>query len=262
MRIVSSVACLIEFDAERIEAAADLGAGGAVVLTDAAGEDEHVESAELCDVGTDESADGGGEEIDGQSCGCASGGDGVAQGAHITGNSADAEEAGLAIDDLFESIGGIGGARMGVGKLAQKKQQDTGIDVAGACGGDEAACGCEAHGGIDGAPVVDGEVQELFAAQSANRLQPALFGTPAQRKRFLRERYNRMPLFVRPFLFFGYRYLLRLGFLDGKEGFIYWTLQTFWFRFLIDAKIWERRNLDRIRRPIDAALITGEKSRP
>ena len=107
----------------------------------------------------------------------------------------------------------------------------------------------------------DGEIEELFAAQSANRLQPALFGTPAQRKRFLRERYNRMPLFVRPFLFFGYRYLLRLGFLDGKEGFIYWTLQTFWFRFLIDAKIWERRNRERIRRPIDAALITGEKSR-
>lgn len=107
----------------------------------------------------------------------------------------------------------------------------------------------------------DGEVEELFAAQETNRLKPDFFGTKAQRKRFLRERYNRMPLFVRPFLFFFYRYFLRLGFLDGREGFIYWTLQTFWFRFLIDAKIWERRNRERIRRPIDAALIAGKKGR-
>ncbi len=108
----------------------------------------------------------------------------------------------------------------------------------------------------------DGEVEELFAAQETNRLKPDFFGTKAQRKRFLRERYNRMPLFVRPFLFFFYRYFVRLGFLDGREGFIYWTLQTFWFRFLIDSKIWERRNRERIRRPIDAALIRGEKQRP
>ena len=108
----------------------------------------------------------------------------------------------------------------------------------------------------------DSEVAELFAAQSANRLQPDLFGTPSQRKRFLRERYNRMPLFVRPYLFFFYRYFLRLGILDGREGFIYWTLQTFWFRFLIDAKIWERRNRERIRQPIDSTLISGEKTTP
>lgn len=105
----------------------------------------------------------------------------------------------------------------------------------------------------------DGEVAEIFAAQSANRLQPNLFGTPSQRKRFLRQRYDRMPLFVRPFLLFFYRYVLRLGLLDGKEGFIFWTLQTFWFRFLIDAKIWERRNHERIRRPIDSTLISGDK---
>jgi len=68
-------------------------------------------------------------------------------------------------------------------------------------------------------------------------------GNPAQRKRALREKYNNMPLFVRPFLLFGYRYFFKLGFLDGTEGFIFWMLQTFWFRFLIDAKIWEKRNI-------------------
>jgi hypothetical protein len=35
--------------------------------------------------------------------------------------------------------------------------------------------------------------------------------------------------------------VLRLGFLDGIEGLVFHTLQRFWFRFLIDARIWERR---------------------
>ncbi len=45
---------------------------------------------------------------------------------------------------------------------------------------------------------------------------------------------------MRAFGLFFYRYFLRLGFLDGKEGFIFFVLQTFWFRFLIDAKVYER----------------------
>lgn len=87
----------------------------------------------------------------------------------------------------------------------------------------------------------DGEVAELDAGESAGRLTPDAFGNPAQQKRFLRQSYDRLPLFVRPFLLFLYRYFFRLGFLDGTEGLIFWVLQTFWFRFLVDAKIWERR---------------------
>ena len=34
-------------------------------------------------------------------------------------------------------------------------------------------------------------------------------------------------------------YVLRLGFLDGKAGLIFFVLQTFWFRFLVDAKLYE-----------------------
>jgi len=89
----------------------------------------------------------------------------------------------------------------------------------------------------------DGEVAEMDAKNEAGRLTADSKGNPAQRKRALRERYNNLPLFVRPFLLFGYRYFVKLGFLDGTEGFIFWVLQTFWFRFLIDAKIWEKRNL-------------------
>jgi glycosyltransferase involved in cell wall biosynthesis len=87
----------------------------------------------------------------------------------------------------------------------------------------------------------DGEVAEMYAAEEGGRVEPDKRGNPAQQKRYWRKRYNQLPLFVRPFALFFYRYFFRLGFLDGKEGFIFWTLQTFWFRFLVDAKIFERR---------------------
>jgi glycosyltransferase involved in cell wall biosynthesis len=90
----------------------------------------------------------------------------------------------------------------------------------------------------------DGEVSELIAKQSqVGRVRPRLFGAPTERNRYLRSVYYRAPLFVRPFALFAYRYVLRLGILDGLPGFIFWVLQTFWFRFLVDAKMWERRNI-------------------
>ncbi|MBL0024745.1 MAG: hypothetical protein IPO98_06865 [Saprospiraceae bacterium] len=51
--------------------------------------------------------------------------------------------------------------------------------------------------------------------------------------------YNRLPLFLRPFIYFFYRYILKLGFLDGKRGFIWHILQGFWYRFLVDTKIYQ-----------------------
>jgi glycosyltransferase involved in cell wall biosynthesis len=92
----------------------------------------------------------------------------------------------------------------------------------------------------------DGEVAELNSKETSGRIQPDAHGNPAQRKRYLRRKYDRMPLFVRPFVLFAYRYFFRLGFLDGTEGLIFWVLQTFWFRFLVDAKIWEQRNSARM----------------
>ena len=73
-----------------------------------------------------------------------------------------------------------------------------------------------------------------------------LFGNQAQRKRWIRQYiWNPlMPPLIRPFIYFIYRYFFRLGFLDGKEGFIYHFLQGLWFPFLIDVKYIEmkRRN--------------------
>jgi len=88
----------------------------------------------------------------------------------------------------------------------------------------------------------DGEVAELANPENAGRVEPDAHGNPVERKRYLRQKYDRMPLFIRPFALFLYRYFVRLGFLDGTEGLIFWVLQTFWFRFLVDAKIWESRH--------------------
>ncbi len=94
----------------------------------------------------------------------------------------------------------------------------------------------------------DGEVAEMESGETSGRLQPDARGNPAQRKRYLREKYNQLPLFIRPFGLFAYRYVFRLGIMDGTEGFIFWVLQTFWAHFLIDAKIWEKRRAARLAR--------------
>lgn len=87
----------------------------------------------------------------------------------------------------------------------------------------------------------DAEVEEQSQSVIAGRVEGKAFGNPVEQKRFLRKLYNDAPLFVRPFVLFIYRYFIRLGFLDGTEGFIFWVLQTFWFRFLVDAKFYERK---------------------
>lgn len=61
------------------------------------------------------------------------------------------------------------------------------------------------------------------------------------RRRSLRSIYGRFPLFLRVLLYFGQRYVLRLGFLDGRPGLVFHILQGFWWFFLIDAKIDEAR---------------------
>ena len=62
----------------------------------------------------------------------------------------------------------------------------------------------------------------------------------AKWKRLLKEGvYARLPLGLRATLYFLYRYLFRLGFLDGTKGFIWHFMQGFWYRLLVDAKIME-----------------------
>jgi glycosyltransferase involved in cell wall biosynthesis len=92
--------------------------------------------------------------------------------------------------------------------------------------------------------------RELRVAQE--EIDARLFGTQAQRKRWLRRHvWERLPPFVRPWLFFFYRYVLRGGFLDGRAAFVYHFLHALWFMTLIDA-FWLEQRLAVRRRSGDA----------
>jgi glycosyltransferase involved in cell wall biosynthesis len=75
--------------------------------------------------------------------------------------------------------------------------------------------------------------------EGSGALKPALFGDPDQRVLWRKNLWRRLPAYLRPFLYFTYRYVLRLGFLDGKEGFVFHFLHAWWFRLLVDIKIEE-----------------------
>lgn len=65
-------------------------------------------------------------------------------------------------------------------------------------------------------------------------------GKQAGVKRWIKEVvYARLPVGTRAFSYFLYRYIFRLGFLDGREGRAFHVLQGFWYRFLVDAKLLE-----------------------
>jgi glycosyltransferase involved in cell wall biosynthesis len=63
----------------------------------------------------------------------------------------------------------------------------------------------------------------------------------AGRRKLKTDVYARAPLYLRAFLHFCYIYFVRLGFLDGKQGFIYYVMHGFWYYVLIDAKIEDAR---------------------
>lgn len=68
----------------------------------------------------------------------------------------------------------------------------------------------------------------------------------AKKKRIVKNSgYYRLPKFCRAHLYFIYRYYFKLGFLDGAEGKIFHFLQAYWYRFLVDAKLFEceRKNI-------------------
>jgi glycosyltransferase involved in cell wall biosynthesis len=71
---------------------------------------------------------------------------------------------------------------------------------------------------------------------SDEEIQPSLWGTQAQRRRWLRRHFLWMP--GSPLVFFLYKYVWNLGFLDGVPGLIYCALQGIQF-FHIKAKIYE-----------------------
>jgi len=83
------------------------------------------------------------------------------------------------------------------------------------------------------------EARVLAGEQNDQELPASLSGSQAQRRRWLKLKLYRLP--GSPILLFLYRYLLRLGFLDGTPGLIYCAFQAVQM-FHTKAKIFELRN--------------------
>jgi glycosyltransferase involved in cell wall biosynthesis len=65
-------------------------------------------------------------------------------------------------------------------------------------------------------------------------------GQQASMKRWIKENvYAKLPGGLRAATYFLYRYVIRLGVLDGREGAAFHILQGFWYRFLVDMKYHE-----------------------
>jgi hypothetical protein len=88
------------------------------------------------------------------------------------------------------------------------------------------------------------EVREIFKSKKNIEIKADFLRSQTQRKRWIKTKiFLKLPLFYRAFFYFIYRYFFRLGFLDGKEGLIFHFLQGFWYRFLVDAKLYEYKKL-------------------
>lgn len=81
------------------------------------------------------------------------------------------------------------------------------------------------------------EVTDYYARQ--NKQQSALYQQAEITKRLRDGLYYKLPKFFRAKLYFWYRYYLQLGFLDGTAGKIYALIQAYFYRVLVDAKIYE-----------------------
>lgn len=73
---------------------------------------------------------------------------------------------------------------------------------------------------------------DVLSARTASRQAGA--------KRWVKRHvYNRLPLWAGPLGYFLYRTVFQLGMLDGRSGMIYHLLQGFWYRTLVNAKVYE-----------------------
>ncbi len=78
----------------------------------------------------------------------------------------------------------------------------------------------------------------LNGDNAEEEIHPSVGGTQAQRRRWLKHRFLEFP--GSPVFFFLYKYVFRLGFLDGVPGLIYCAFQGIQF-FHIKAKVYELR---------------------
>lgn len=81
-----------------------------------------------------------------------------------------------------------------------------------------------------------------------NKYKSVLGLNQAGVKRWIKENvYMKLAPGLRSFIYFNYRYIIRLGFLDGWQGTAFHFLQGFWYRYLVDCKILEVKNYMKIK---------------
>ena len=96
------------------------------------------------------------------------------------------------------------------------------------------------HNWYSNREVLDYQMFLSNAPREGMLLENGISTAQAKRKRKIKNSgYYRLPKFWRAHLYFLYRYYIRLGFLDGAEGKIFHFLQAYWYRFLVDAKMYE-----------------------
>ena len=72
-----------------------------------------------------------------------------------------------------------------------------------------------------------------------NKIEISCFDQKTKIKRRNKEYYARLPLFYRAFLFFIYKYFIKLAFLEGRESMLWNFFQCLWYRILADATVYE-----------------------
>jgi len=107
------------------------------------------------------------------------------------------------------------------------------------------------HIGYAGREAIDILLQE-FHIGSDDVFRQA--GRSGYRKILKAKVYNRLPGGLRSLVYFGFRYVLRFGFLDGREGYYFHVLQGYWYRTLVDAIVAEIRGDLAAGRPLQQAI--------
>ena len=82
---------------------------------------------------------------------------------------------------------------------------------------------------------------QLFDWDKAMTTSASALGLKPKLRRQLKQVFLRLPPFCRPIILFVFRYFIQLGFLDGRQGFIWAFFQGLWYRMLVDTHIWAVR---------------------
>lgn len=84
------------------------------------------------------------------------------------------------------------------------------------------------------------EVLDYYSTKAKMQSDTSLYHEAEKAKKFRDGLYYKLPKFLRARLYYWYRYYLKLGFLDGQAGRVHAFFQAYWYRYLVDAKIYEQ----------------------